>query len=183
MLFNFVGGYFSATFYLVSYVLETTVINSSSGSILVLVLWLSITIGRVIGIADSRSLMPPNETTNKTLRFHMTVLMMFSIVSSFLIAVLPSNGAVLWTFVAIYGFTIGPCVGFAFDLSNRITKPDPTTMSFVMHGLNAGANLCPFFVSLWWDYGGGPTALFWIIFIGVTMSLPLLYLAFHLDSK
>lgn len=183
MLFNFVGGYFSATFYLVSYVLETGAILSSNASVLVLVLWLSITIGRVFGILDSKSLLPPSQSTNLKLRLHMTSLMTISFVSSLLVIVLPSNGAVLWASVAFYGATIGPCVGFAFDLSNRLTRPDPVTMSYVMHGLNAGANLSPFFVSFWWDYGGGPSSLFWIIFIGVAMSIPLLYLSFYLSAK
>lgn len=182
MLFNFVGGYFSATFYLVSYVLETNVLSSSSASILVLVLWLSITVGRVFGIADSKSLLPVNKVTNYTLRFHMTILMTISVMFLLLLLLLPSNNIILWVSVAIYGATIGPCVGFAFDLSNRITTPDPVTMSYVMHGLNAGANLSPFFVSIWWYYGEGPAALFWIIFIGVSMSLPLLYLAFYLSD-
>ena len=39
-----------------------------------------------------------------------------------------------WVGIALYGFGNGPCVGYIYDLNNRITIPSELGMAIVMSG-------------------------------------------------
>ena len=54
-----------------------------------------------------------------------------------------------WAGVAIYGVGNGPCVGFFYDILNRVTETSERGMSVVMLGLNAGASFVPFGTTLY----------------------------------
>ena len=122
MVFCFIGGKVTSTAYLGTYVDETGVIDSSYESNLVLVLWLAITIDRLAGVQDQRFL------TNKTLPVHLSILCVGGFLSMLLILWFPDNGAALWVGVAFYGLFNGPCVGYCYDLNNRITYPSEQSM-------------------------------------------------------
>jgi hypothetical protein len=60
----------------------------------------------------------------------------------------PDSGECLWIGVAFYGLFNGPCVGYCYDLNNRITYPTEKSMSIVMFGLNFGASLVPYITTV-----------------------------------
>ena len=78
--------------------------------------------------------------------------------------------------IILYGFGNGPCVGYCYDLNNRLTVPSETGMSIVMFGLNFGASLVPYCATLVWD----DTALSYYalpctVLLSMFLPLPLLY--------
>jgi hypothetical protein len=79
-------------------------------------------------------------------------------------------GDVLLIGVAFYDLFNGPCVGYCYDLNNRITYPSEDSMAIVMFGLNFGASLVPYITALTWERGGGPESLMIAIFINVLTS-------------
>lgn len=50
----------------------------------------------------------------------------------------PNSSWLAWTGIILYGFGNGPCVGYCYDINNRITIPSEFGMSIVMFGLNFG---------------------------------------------
>lgn len=179
MVFFFIGGKVAITAYLATYVDETDVIKDEKGTYLVLVLWIAITVGRLAGVYDQRFL------SNKTLPIHLTVFCVGGFLSMLLIIWFPNNSQALWIGVAFYGLFNGPCVGYCYDLNNRMTHPSEASMSIVMFGLNFGASLIPYVTSVIWDLGGGPSALILVTFATMLIPLPLLHLTKYLsyDSK
>jgi predicted MFS family arabinose efflux permease len=179
MVFSFIGGKVAITAYLATYVDETDVIKDERGTYLVLVLWIAITVGRLAGVYDQRFL------SNKTLPMHLTVFCVGGFLSMSLIIWFPSNPQALWIGIAFYGLFNGPCVGYCYDLNNRMTHPSEASMSIVMFGLNFGASLIPYVTSMIWDLGGGPRTLILVTFATMLIPLPLLHLTKYLsyDSK
>jgi fucose permease len=175
MVFFFVGGKVTTTAYLATYVDETDVIRDERGTYLVLVLWIAITVGRLAGVYDQRFL------SNKTLPIHLTVFCVGGFLSMLLILWFPRNSQALWIGVAFYGLFNGPCVGYCYDLNNRMTHPSEASMSIVMFGLNFGASLIPYVTSMIWDMGGGPRALILVTFATMFVPLPLLRLTKYLS--
>lgn len=56
-----------------------------------------------------------------------------------------------WVSLVLYGFGNGPCVGYAYDLNNRLTVMTELGMSIVMFGLNFGASIVPYVATIIWD--------------------------------
>jgi MFS-type transporter involved in bile tolerance (Atg22 family) len=88
----------------------------------------------------------------------------------------PNSGPVLWIGVAFYGLFNGPCVGYCYDLNNRITLPSEKSMAIVMFGLNFGASLVPYLNSVIWTATGSPKTLIVTIFLSMFIPLPLLHM-------
>jgi len=175
MVFFFIGGKVDTTAYITSYVKETNVIAAGNESYLVLVLWIAITIGRLAGVYDQRFL------TNKTLPIHLSIFCVGGFLSMLLVLWFPNNAEALWIGIAFYGLFNGPCVGYCYDLNNRITHPTELSMSIVMFGLNFGASLVPYITSLVWSEGGGPKTLMVVTFLSMFLPLPLLHITQYLS--
>ena len=175
MVFFFIGGKVTTTAYLATYVEDTGIIAKVHENYLVLVLWVAITIGRLAGVYDQRFL------TNKSLSIHLSVFCVGGFLSMLLILWFPNNAESLWIGVAFYGLFNGPCVGYCYDLNNRITHPTEASMSIVMFGLNFGASLVPYVTSLIWNQGGGPITLIVATFISMFVPLPLLHTTKYLS--
>lgn len=171
MVFFFIGGKVTSTAYLKTYCNETGIIAQNHESFLVFVLWIAITIGRLAGVLDQRTM------TNQTLPSHLAILCVGGTLSMLLIILYPSSPEALWAGVAFYGLFNGPCVGYCYDWNNRITYPTEVSMSIVMFGLNFGASIVPYFTSLAWNNGCGPMTLIVVIFLSMILPLPLLYLS------
>lgn len=169
MVFCFIGGKVTTTAYLSTYVLQTRLLSTHQGSVLILVLWLSITVGRLAGVQDQRYL------TNKTLPIHLSVLCLGGFLSMLLIMRFPQGTNSLWIGFAFYGLFNGPCVGYCYDLNNRITYPTEISMSIVMFGLNFGAAFVPYITTLIWNQGAGPQALIITTLLSMAIPLPLLW--------
>ena len=177
MVFCFIGGKVTTTAYLSTYVQETGEMSKRQGAMLILILWLSITVGRLAGVQDQRFL------TNKTLPRHLAVLCVGGSLSMALITIFPYSVNALWIGFAFYGLFNGPCVGYCYDLNNRITVPSEQSMAIVMFGLNFGASLVPYLTALAWEHGGGPPMLILSTLLSMLLPLPLLqltrYLSYH----
>lgn len=175
MVFCFIGGKVTSTAYLDTYIDDTGVIDVSHEATIVFVLWIAITIGRLAGVYDQRFL------TNKTLPIHLSVFCVGGFLSMLLILWFPDNAQSFWVGVAFYGLFNGPCVGYCYDLNNRITYPTENSMSIVMFGLNFGASLVPYITTLVWNNGGGPKTLIVMIFLSMFIPLPLLHTTKYLS--
>lgn len=175
MVFFFIGGKVTTTAYLSTYVSETNILTADQGSTLILVLWIAITIGRLAGVQDQRFL------TNKTLPIHLTIFCVGGVLAMLLVIWFPESANALWVGVAFYGLFNGPCVGYCYDLNNRITYPTEKSMSIVMFGLNFGASLVPYITTLVWNHGGGPPTLIYVTFLSMLLPVPLLHITKYLS--
>eukprot|EP01034_Spumella_vulgaris_P023792 gene23792-30061_t len=175
MVFFFIGGKVTTTAYLSTYVSQTDILSADQGSTLILVLWIAITIGRLAGVQDQRFL------TNKTLPIHLTIFCIGGVLAMLLVIWFPTSANALWVGVAFYGLFNGPCVGYCYDLNNRITYPTEKSMSIVMFGLNFGASLVPYITTLIWNHGGGPATLMYVTFFTMLLPVPLLHVTKYLS--
>ena len=69
-----------------------------------------------------------------------------------LMLVWPDSPLCFWLGLALYGLGNGPCIGYCYDLNNRLTVPSETGMAVVMFGLNFGASLVPYGAAMLWDH-------------------------------
>jgi predicted MFS family arabinose efflux permease len=173
MVFWLVGGNVSLTAYLDSYLAETNVIEVNNIPKLILVLWIAITLGRLLGVKDQMDL------TENNLILHFASLCITGCMAVALIMSLPQNGTILWCSIAIFGVCNGPTVGYCYDLINRLTYPTEKSMSIVMFGLNCGASLVPY-ITTWLWHIQGPKALIHIEFFSSFIPFPLIFLTSYL---
>lgn len=175
MVFFLIGGKVTITAYLTAYVNQTNIIDQSHETYLVLALWTSIALGRVAGVTDQKNL------TNASLPTHLSVFCIGGFLSILLILCFPKSSEAIWIGIAFYGMFNGPCVGYCYDLNNRMTHPSEISMSIVMFGLNFGASLLPYLTSLTWYDGGGPRTLMIVTFLSMLIPLPLLHISKYLS--
>lgn len=172
MLFCFVGGCVSATAYIESYIDQTGVIGHHQKGYLIFVLWMSITIGRIIGVQDQRSF------TDTGLTKHLTLLCLGGFLSMAITFIFPRNPIIFWIGIATYGLFHGPTIGFTQDLNNRLTLTTEKSMAIVMFGLNCGASFVPYLATILWSINGNrPRVLIVVIGFSMLIPLPLLYIA------
>lgn len=172
MLFCFVGGCVSATAYIESYIDQTGVISKYQKGHLIFVLWMSITIGRILGVQDQRSF------TDVGLTKHLTLLCLGGFLSMMIIFIFPGNPIVFWIGIASYGLFHGPTIGFTQDLNNRLTLTTEKSMAIVMFGLNCGASFVPYVATILWSSNGNrPLVLIAVIGFSMLIPLPMLYVA------
>ena len=117
MAFCLVGGNVALTAYLDSYLAETGVVEVTSIPKLLLVLWIAITVGRLLGVKDQMQLSEYN------LILHFAIVCVSSCLAIFLIFIFPKCGSLLWIAIAVFGVSNGPTVGYCYDLVNRLTYP------------------------------------------------------------
>lgn len=169
MVFWLVGGNVALTAYLDSYLAETGVIEVRSIPKLLLVLWIAITLGRLLGVKDQLQL------SEKNLISHFAGLCITGCFAISLIFIFPRCGSLLWIAIAIFGISNGPTIGYCYDLINRLTYPTEKSMSIVMFGLNCGASLVPYITTWLWKRNG-PIALMQIELASTLIPLPLIFL-------
>ena len=175
MVFWVIGGGVTLNAYLDTYVDITGVLNPLKDSSLLLVLWINIALGRLIGVADQQFI------NTKSLINHLSLFLIGGFISISLVLIFPKNGDCLWIAVAFYGLWNGPCLGYCYDLNNRITYSTEKSMSIVMFGLNFGASLVPYLTTVVWNRFGGPITLPVVVFISMFIPLPLLFIAPYLS--
>ena len=106
MLFCFVGGSIAATAYIESYIDQTGIVENQFKSRVVFVLWISITIGRFVGLQDQISL------SDFGLVVDLSMFCVGGFLAMLLIYLYPHSPKALWFGVGMYGFFHGPTVGF-----------------------------------------------------------------------
>lgn len=113
MAFCFIGGSVAATAYVETYIDDMKVIDSEKEANLLLVFWIAITIGRLLGVQDQRFI------NNDALVSHLAILCICGILATTLISLFPHSGLALWVGVTAFGLCHGPCIGYCYDLNNR----------------------------------------------------------------
>jgi hypothetical protein len=178
MLFCFVGGSIAATAYIESYVEQTGIIELRHKSRVVFVLWISITVGRFVGVRDQIAL------SDFGLYVDLTFFCIGGGLSIFLIYMFPLSPLALWIGIAGYGFFHGPTVGFCQDLNNRLTLPTEKSMSIVMFGLNVGASVVPYLTALCWQWKGNhPSVLIVLVGLSMVIPLPLIFISKYVSYQ
>jgi len=186
MLFCFVGGGVTANAYLITYVQETGTVAAAHKDVVFMVLWLSITGGRLLGIYLQRRdfavsvggcTLGADLTSTTRLQVLMGVLCVGGFAAMVAVCLLPRSPLVLLAGTAAYGFFHGPTVGFCHDLNNRLTPLCERGMSIVMLGLVCGASVVPFLTAAVWNGGYGPTAMVVSVGLSALLPLPLIYAA------
>ena len=137
MLFCFVGGSIAATAYIESYVAQTGIVEAQYKSRVVFVLWISITIGRFVGLQDQISL------SDFGLVVDLSMFCIGGFLAMLLIFLYPHSPNALWFGVAMYGFFHGPTVGFCqvgfilflFDCINLDDVTPPLTYLYLFISL------------------------------------------------
>lgn len=169
-----IGGKMAITAYLNDYVIESKILDGSYANVIVLVLWVSIAIGKIFGIIDQTSL------TDDSCANHLSFLLIASTLPIGFILADYNSSTKLWICVALYGFFSGPRIGYCFDLLNRSTYPTEMSMSIVMFGVNLGASCVPYIVPLLWSSTSlGPRSLMVVVFFSCMICIPLMYLALY----
>ncbi len=168
IVFWVIGGKVGVTAYLTQYVDDTQVLPEPDASLLLTVLWLSISLGRLVGIQMQRKM------TLGKLYAQSVLLYAFGAIAFMFVAIFPHSRIALWMGVSLYGASNGPLVGYSYDLNNRLTLPSETGMSIVMIGLTCGASFVPFFISTIWRRTGMPLTLSIAAILSHVMPLPAL---------
>ena len=175
MVFLFIGSKVTMTSYLYAFVDQTGMIDPTNRSRLMLLLWIAITVGRLAGVYDQ------SFVTNITLPYHLFALSVGAATSMLLVFSEPHRSIALWLGVGFFGLFNGPCIGYCYDLNNRLTYPSELSMSIVMLGLNFGASLVPYVSSFIWQETGDPWTLIWMCFICNSIPLCLIFVVKRLS--
>ena len=125
MVFLFIGSNVTAVAYLPTYISDTMVIGKEETDKLVLSFWIAMSFGRLVSIQDLRHI------TENTLHVHLVCLCIGGIIVVFLILNMPSSPEILWVCFPLYGLFNGPCLGYCYDLLNKLTFPTDSSMSMV----------------------------------------------------
>eukprot|EP00614_Pseudopedinella_elastica_P001895 CAMPEP_0172603302 /NCGR_PEP_ID=MMETSP1068-20121228/23529_1 /TAXON_ID=35684 /ORGANISM="Pseudopedinella elastica, Strain CCMP716" /LENGTH=489 /DNA_ID=CAMNT_0013404991 /DNA_START=330 /DNA_END=1799 /DNA_ORIENTATION=+ len=183
MVFWFIGGKVLVSSYVEDFVLDSGVVDKSSKDLALLAVWVAIAVGRFGGLYDQIQINSLGVKGVHPLYGHLTLWIWCGVIGGSLWASFPKSPWAFWAGVILYGFGNGPCVGYCYDLNNRLTVASEAGMSIVMFGLNFGASLVPYLTTLAWDH----TALgFHVLPLATTLSmalpLPLLYLTRPLND-
>jgi fucose permease len=135
--------------YVEDYIDDTSAIPSHLAGWGLAVLWIAITLGRLGGLRDQMTV-----ESKADLYRHLYLWLLTGGFGCALMLLFPSNEICAWLGIFLYGFGNGPCVGYCYDINNRITIPSEFGMSIVMFGLNFGASIVPYLTALVWDDTG-----------------------------
>lgn len=190
-VFCLIGGKVTFSSYIEDYVEDENGIKDSNKALALAALWSAITFGRLFGLWDQvtlnkrgqderaareRGLPPPHgKSALDQLYSHIDLWLGTGALGCLLMLIWPSSSLAIWVGIILYGFGNGPCVGYCYDMNNRITVPSEFGMSIVMFGLNFGASLVPYLVVLAWDDTG--KAYFLPLITLFTMVLPIGFVA------
>ena len=180
-VFWLIGGKVDMTSYIKTYVKDSGVIPAHQGSESLLMIWIMITIGRLVGLQDQIAL--KRKSTN-TVYIHLTVWLMTGVIGMLCVVVDLKSPVLFWIGIALYGLGNGPCVGYCYDLINRLTTATEEGMSIVMFGLNFGASLVPYITTVIWDRTELQYyALMFITFISMLLPIPLIGLSMCITPR
>mmetsp|Transcript_31029 Transcript_31029/g.82271 ORF Transcript_31029/g.82271 Transcript_31029/m.82271 type:complete len:461 (+) Transcript_31029:99-1481(+) len=177
MVFWLIGGKVLCSSYIEDYVTQSGVIASSKKEYALLVVWLFIALGRFGGLSDQIRINRMGPIGIHTLYTHLTVWVVCGFFGGLVMWIWMSSSFAFWVSIVMYGFGNGPCVGYCYDLNNRLTVASEKGMSIVMFGLNFGASIVPYTATLLWDdtamsYSVMPV----LLTISMLFVLPFLYM-------
>ena len=171
-IFWLIGGKVLCSSYVEDYVADSGVVSTSDEAWSLMVVWIFIALGRFVGLFD---LIRLNKMGSKgiNLLYPNTYLWMgCGALGGALIFFWQNSSTAFWASLVLYGFGNGPCVGYMYDLNNRLTASTEKGMSVVMLGLNLGASVVPYVATVVWDYTDYSYHIFPLM-IFVTMIIPI----------
>lgn len=163
--------------YIEDFVVGSGVVSTESKAWALMAVWVSIALGRFAGLWDQIQLNARGSAAIHSLYRHLAFWVMGGLLGGVIWLAFPHSGVAFFLAIIFYGFGNGPCVGYCYDLNNRLTHASETGMSIVMFGLNFGASLVPYAATLLWEktpvsYHAVPI----FVTLSMAMPLPLLYL-------
>lgn len=183
MVFWFIGGKVLCSSYIEDYVIDSGVIPSSQKEWALMCVWVFIAVGRFAGLHDQIRLNRMGVKGIHPLYTSLCIWIATGIAGGAVIFAFQSSSTAFWASMVLYGFGNGPCVGYCYDLNNRLTEATEQGMSIVMFGLNFGASIVPYVATILWDdtplsYRVVPVCLF----VSMICPLPFLYLTRPLNN-
>jgi predicted MFS family arabinose efflux permease len=172
MVFCFIGGKVTATSYITVYIAESGIIDVTEDANIMFLLWLAIAVGRLAGVYDQIFL------TNDTIRSHLSLFCVGGFAAFVLVFRFSTSKLAFYAGIACYGLFNGPCVGYCYDLNNRLAGHTEASVSIVMLGINIGASLVPYFTTYLWNYdqlGLGEMTFVVVIMMSMIIPLPILH--------
>jgi fucose permease len=177
MVFWLIGGKVLASSYIEDYVADSGVVPRYDKSWALMVVWVMIAVGRFGGLWDQIQLNKLGGAALNPIYFHLASWIGTGLLGGVIWCIWPKYNVCFWLAICLYGFGNGPCVGYCYDINNRLTVPSETGMSIVMFGLNFGASLVPYVSTVIWDNSSlSYYTLPLITCISMLLPLPLLYL-------
>mmetsp|Transcript_24792 Transcript_24792/g.50931 ORF Transcript_24792/g.50931 Transcript_24792/m.50931 type:complete len:379 (-) Transcript_24792:159-1295(-) len=167
-VFCLIGGKVTFSSYLKDYIAATFDIAENHKSLALAMLWAAITVGRLFGLHDQINVESKGQLYN-----HLYLWLVVGALGSLILMFCLRSNVAAWFGIIMYGFGNGPCVGYCYDINNRITVPSEFGMAVVMFGLNFGASIVPYVTAVLWEYTGHAFYLPLITFL--TMVLPVLF--------
>lgn len=177
IVFWLIGGKVLCSSYIEDYVVDSGVIPSDKKEWALMVVWIFIALGRFVGLHDLIRCNRMGPMGIHPIYTNLVFWLLCGVLGGLVMLLFQSSAVAFWFAMVAYGFGNGPCVGYVYDLNNRLTVASEKGMSIVMFGLNFGASIIPYAATLLWDdtsmsYHVVPVMLF----ISMIFPLPLLYL-------
>lgn len=167
-VFCLIGGKVTFSSYIKDYITDTGCVSSNDKNMALFVLWIAITVGRLSGLVDQINIESKGQLYN-----HLYLWLVMGAFGIGLLLTFPSNSVASWFGFILFGIGNGPCVGYCYDINNRITVPSEVGMSIVMFGLNFGASIIPYVTAIAWEKTGQPYWLTIITFATMVLTPPL----------
>lgn len=154
--------------------------SATSQTGLISILWTAITFGRFYGMYVQSKL----TGVESLIKYLITSILCGALPLAFVL-IFPKNKGILIVAIIFYGYFSGPSVSLAMDLVNRLCYPTPTSMVFVMFGLNVGTSLVPYLASVAINpaNGGYYFNLIIIMFVAMIMTIPLLFISISVSYR
>ena len=176
MVFWLIGGKVLCSSYIEDYVTDSGVIASDKKAWALMIVWIFIAIGRFVGLHDQIKLNRLGPKGIYPLYQNLTLWVVCGGLGGAIMLIFMNSAVGFWLALMLYGFGNGPCVGYCYDLNNRLTIASEKGMSIVMFGLNFGASIVPYGATLIWEH----TTYSWrvmplVLMISMILPIPLLY--------
>lgn len=176
--FWLIGGKVLCSSYIEDYVKQMHTIPTHEKAFALMTVWVAIAAGRFGGLYDQILLNGMGPSGLHPCYRHVTCWLAVGLAGSILWQTFPRSKIAFWLGLSLYGFGNGPCVGYLYDLNNRLTPASEIGMSIVMFGLNFGASLIPYIATLLWEHTAlGPRVLPGTVMVTMALPLPLLLLS------
>lgn len=172
MCFCVVGAQVNVIAFFNSYLEITQVVEPQFRGNVLLVFWVFVGLGRILGVLDQRFFI----SSDSVLITHLSTCCFVGAAALLVLIIVPSSSLALWISIACFALFFGPCISFCYDLNNRLTLPTEKSTAIVMFGVNCGASFVPYFSGLiWCAFGKNPQSLIAIISLCMVSPLTIIH--------
>lgn len=101
-----------------------------------MVFWIFVGIGRIVGVLDQRFFLPVTEDDRfhgaTNVAGHLAICLAVSAIAILLLALFMDSSWAIWLGVCLFGLFFGPSLSLAYDMNNRLTLPTEKSTAIVM---------------------------------------------------